>query len=171
MTMSKRILTLALAGFAAAAWGSIDTATAADTKAKSSTVDKPAETKTESSARADRRDIQAHPGGLVQTKWLLGQTLHDADGKDIGRIEEFWVDPKTGQVKDVIVSMGATLGVGGRDKVIGWKDLKIQWKDQKPFVSANPNALRDAYQTKMDREDRGPAASPATSEKKPATKR
>ena len=170
MTMSKRILTLALAAAAAGAWGTYDTAQAAETKAKSA-VDQPAEKRTESTARDDRREMRPHPGGLVEAKWLLGSKLHDADGKDLGRIEEFWLDPKTGQVKDVIVSVGATMGVGGKNKVVGWKDLKIEWKDQKVHVSASPNALRDAYQTKMDREDRGPAASPATSEKKPATKR
>ena len=58
------------------------------------------------------------------------------------------------------------MGVGGKDKVVSWNDLKIEWKDQKLFVSADPKALRDAYQTKMDRDDRGPAASPATSPKK-----
>ena len=87
------------------------------------------------------------------------------DGKDLGKIKEVWVDPKNGQAKEVVVSTGATLGVGGKDKVLSWNDLTIAWKDQKLFVSADPNALRDAYESKMDREDRGPAASPATKPK------
>ena len=167
MRISNRIATLALAGLAAGAWGSIDAATAADPKTKGTNVEQPAEKRTQSTARDDKREMRPHPGGLVEANWLLGAKLHDADGKDLGRIEEFWMDPKTGQVKDVIVSVGATMGkVGGKDKVIKWSDLKIDWKDQKIFVSAHPNALRDAYQTKMDREDRGPAASPATTNKK-----
>ena len=169
--LKNRILALTLAGLAAGAWGVMDPASAADPKTKGTNVDQPTEKRTQSTARDDRREMRPHPGGLVEAKWLLGEKLHDVDGKDLGRIEEFWLDPKTGQVKDVIVSIGATMGIGGKDKVIAWKDLKIDWKDQKIFVSANPNALRDAYQTKMDREDRGPAASPATSDKKPATKR
>ena len=163
MTMKKRILTLALAGIAAGSWS---TAMAADTKSRAATIDKPAETRTESSARDDKREMRPHPGGLVEAAWLIGAKLHDADGKDLGKIKEFWVEPKTGQVKEVIVSIGATLGVGGKDKVVAWNDLKIDWKDQKLFVSVDPKAMRDAYQTKMDRDDRGPAASPATSTKK-----
>jgi len=163
MTMTKRITTFALAGLVAGAWG---TATAAD-KSRATSVDKPAETRTESTARDDRREMRPHPGGLVEAKWLLGAKLHDADGKDLGKIEEFWIDPKTGQIKEAIVAIGATMGVvGGKDKVVAWNDLKINWKDQKLYVSVDPRALRDAYQTKMDREDRGPAASPRTPDKK-----
>jgi sporulation protein YlmC with PRC-barrel domain len=160
MSTSKRLLGFALAGTMVAG-----TAQAADSR--KTQADQPAETRTQSSARDDRREIRPHPGGLVEAKWLLGAKLHDTDGKDLGRIQEFWLDPKTGQVKEVIVSMGATMGVvRGRDKVIAWNDLKLEWKNQKLFVSADPKALRDAYQTKMDREDRGPAASPATPDKK-----
>lgn len=137
MSTSKRLFRLALASMVVAGLGSSaasDTAQAADSR--KTQVDQPAETRTESSARADRREMRRHPGGLVEAKWLIGAKLHDADGKDVGRIKEFWVD------------------------------LKLEWKNQKLFVSADPKALRDAYQTKMDREDRGPAASPATSNKK-----
>ena len=160
MTTTKRILTVALAGIAIGAWGP---AYAADTKARSADVDKPAETSTKSSARDDHRDVRPHPGGLVEASWLIGAKVHDADGKDLGKIESLWLDPKTGQVKEATVTIGATMGVGGKDKVVDWKDVKLAWKDQKPFVSVDPRALRDAYQTKMDRDDRGPAASPKTS--------
>jgi sporulation protein YlmC with PRC-barrel domain len=168
MSTAKQIVGYALAGTMVVGTAfSLAAGTAGAADSRKSRVDQPAETRTESSARDDRRDIRAHPGGLVEAKWLLGAKLHDTDGKDLGRMEEFWLDPKTGQVKEVIVTLGATMGVvRGRDKVIGWNDLKIAWKDQKLFVSADPKALRDAYQTKMDREDRGPAASPTTSDKK-----
>jgi sporulation protein YlmC with PRC-barrel domain len=162
MTIAKRITTIALAATVVGAWSA---ATAAD-KSRATNVDKPAETRTESGVRDDRRDMRPHPGGLVEAKWLLGAKLHDADGKDLGKIEEFWIDPKTGQIKEAIVTIGATMGVGGKDKVVSWNDLKINWKDQKVHVSVDPKAIRDAYQTKMDREDRGPAASPRTNEKK-----
>ena len=163
MTTLKRILTMTLT---AATIGWAGTAMAADTKSRAKDVDKPGETRTESSAREDRRDMRPHPGGLVEAKWLLGAKVHDADGKNLGKIEEFWIDPKTGQIKEAIVTMGATMGVGGKDKVVAWNDLKIAWKDQKVHVTVDPKAMRDAYQTKMDREDRGPAASPRTPDKK-----
>ena len=161
MTTGTRFITIALAGLALTTWGP---AWAADPKATGS-ADKAAERRTESSARRDdagKDAVRPHPGGLVQTKWLIGAQVHDTDGKDLGKVAEIWLDPKTGQAKEVIVSVGSTLGVGGKNKVISWNEMQIAWKDQKLFLTADPRALRDAYQTKMDREDRGPAASPAT---------
>ncbi len=163
MSISKRIATLALAGLTAGAWG---TALAADTKSHAADVNKPAETQTKADANDERKAMRPHPGGLVEVNWLINAKLHDVNGKDLGKITDIWVDPKSGQVKEVIVSVGSTLGVGGKDKVVSWSDLKIDWKDQKLFVSVDPRAMRDAYETKMDREDRGPAASPSTSPKR-----
>ena len=159
MRIAKRLIMLALAaGFVVPV-----AAGAADTKSR---LDQPADRKTVSDARSDpSKGMRPHPGGLVEATWIIGSRLHDADGKDLGKIKEVWVDPKNGQAKEVVVSTGATLGVGGKDKVLSWNDLTIAWKDQKLFVSADPNALRDAYESKMDREDRGPAASPATKPK------
>jgi sporulation protein YlmC with PRC-barrel domain len=157
-------ITLTAAAMTATGQGS---ALAADKPAAD--VNKPGETRTERDAREgakDRRDVRPHPGGLVEANWVIGSLVHDASGKELGRIESVWVDPKDGQVKEVIVSIGAIMGVGGKDKVVAWKDLNLAWKDQKLFVTVDQAALRDAYQTKMDREDRGPAASPATSPKK-----
>lgn len=136
--------------------------------------DQPAETRNKSDERGvDQKALRPHPGGLVQSKWLIGARIHDAQGRDIGRIDELWLDPKDGTIKDVIVSMGTTLGVGGRDRVVAWKDVKLAWKDQKPFVTVDPNALRHATEVDKDRTERGASASPSTGEKldKSGTKR
>ncbi|HYE94043.1 MAG TPA: PRC-barrel domain-containing protein [Terriglobales bacterium] len=154
----------ALVAGALALGGSL--ATAADKRG----VDKPTDSRTtERDARdaAERRDkIQPHPGGLVEAKWLMGETFHDPQGKDLGKIAELWLDPKDGRVKEVGVTMGEAFGIGGRTKVVAWNDVKIAWKDQKILLTVDPNALRDAYQVKMDKDDRGPAASPRTAPKR-----
>ena len=131
-----------------------------------SKAEQPSETRNKSDARGvDKDELRPHPGGLVQSKWLIGARIHDREGRDIGRIDELWLDPKNGTIKDVIVSMGSTLGVGGRDRVVAWKDVKLAWKDQKPFVTVDPNALRHATEVDRDRTERGAAASPKTGEK------
>jgi sporulation protein YlmC with PRC-barrel domain len=116
--------------------------------------------------RQAKNAIREHPGGLVQANWLIGSRVHDAEGRDIGKIEELWLDPKDGRVKDVIVSVGATLGVGGRDRLVAWKDVTVAWRNQKVHVSIDPNALRHATEVEKDRIDRGPAASPRTTPKR-----
>ena len=150
------MLALALSAVVATAAGAADDKKPTDSRA------------TQHDARtdaADRKEMKPHPGGLVEASWLIGAAVHDAQGKDLGKIESVWLDPKDGRAKEVTLSVGATMGVGGKNKIVEWKDLKLAWKDQKLFVSVDPTALRDAYQTKMDREDRGPAASPATNRK------
>lgn len=129
-------------------------------------VDQPAETRNKSDERGvDKDALRPHPGGLVQSKWLIGSRIHDTEGRDIGRVEELWLDPKDGRIKDVIVSMGTTFGVSGRDRVVAWQDVKLAWKDQKPFVTVDPRALRHATEVDKDRTERGAAASPKTGEK------
>lgn len=155
MRTFSAFLALALSAAVVTAAGAADDKRPSDTRKTERDVQK-----------QDRKEVKPHPGGLVEASWLIGTKVHDAQGKDLGEIEALWLDPKTGQVKDVILSVGTTLGVGGKNKVVAWKDLSLAWKDQKLFVSVDPTALRDAYQTKMDRDDRGPAASPATSNKK-----
>ena len=140
-------------------------AVAAD-KHRADNANKPSDSQvTERGARTAKEreaQIRPHPGRLIEASWLIGTDEHDANGKAIGEIEHLWLDPKDGRVKDVIVSVGEKLGVGGRAKVVAWNDVKIAWKDQKLFATVDPTALRDAQQAQMDREDRGPAASPHT---------
>jgi sporulation protein YlmC with PRC-barrel domain len=128
--------------------------------------DQPADTRSKAEERgADRDMLRQHPGGLVQSKWLIGARVHEAEGRDIGRIDELWLDPKDGRIEDVIISMGTTMGIGGRDRVVEWKDVKLAWKDQKPFVTVDANALKHATEADRDRTERGAAASPKTGEK------
>ena len=151
---------------AVAALVGASTAGAQEQKPVGGKADQPAETRNKAEERGVHQDeLRPHPGGLVETKWLIGSRLHDAEGRDIGRIDELWVDPKDGRIKEVIVSMGTTFGIGGRDRVVSWNALKIAWKDQKPFVSVEPQALRHATEVDKDRTERGAAASPRTGEK------
>lgn len=96
--------------------------------------------KAQDAPRQVKDAIREHPGRLVQANWLIGGRVRDAQGRDIGKIEELWLDPKDGRVKDVIVSVGATLGVGGSEKLVAWKDVKVAWQNQKLHVSVDPNA-------------------------------
>src|SRR3954469_849392 len=98
MSPSTRFITGALAALTLASWSP---ALAADGK-RATNADTPPNTRTERSARNqnDKDALRPHPGGLVEANWIIGARLHDADGKDLGKIEEVWLDPKTGQAKE-----------------------------------------------------------------------
>jgi sporulation protein YlmC with PRC-barrel domain len=106
-------------------------------------------------------DVRPHPGGLVQAEWLHRRTVRDVGGRDLGRVEEVWLDPKDGRVKELVVSVGGVLGLGEKHRILPWQDVKIAWEKQDLVVVATEEALRRA--PVQDTEDRGqqPAASPS----------
>src|SRR5919204_4166029 len=59
-----------------------------------------------STAATDKDALRSHPGGLIEAKWLVGSPVRNADGQDMGKIEEVWLDPKSGQVKEAVISVG-----------------------------------------------------------------
>ena len=139
-------------------------ASAQNTKPATRPADPPTETRTKSDAQPTREDqtkkdaLRSHPGGLVEAKWLSGADIRDRDGHDLGRIKEIWLDPKTGSVKDVVVSAGGRFG--SVDRVIAWKDLTLAWKDQKPYVIVDRQLLLKATEADGDVVNRSPSASP-----------
>jgi sporulation protein YlmC with PRC-barrel domain len=94
----------------------------------------------------DRRGdpIRPHPGGLIEMSWLIDRPVRNTEGKELGRIEHVWFDPKNGQVKEVVVAVGGLLGIDDRHKLIRWNDLNVAWQDQKLIVVMDQNVLRDA---------------------------
>jgi sporulation protein YlmC with PRC-barrel domain len=102
-------------------------------------------------------EIKPHPGGLIQAEWLTGRPVVDAGGKEMGKIEEVWFDPKEGRVKEVIIGAGGFLGIGEKQSVLPWKDVRIVWKNEKPVVETNEQTLRAAETRERGRQ---PSASP-----------
>jgi len=101
-------------------------------------------------------DVKPHPGGWIQAEWLKGRPVVNATGKEMGKIEEVWIDPKDGRVREVVVGAGGFLGIGEKQSVLPWKDVRIVWKNQQLVVEANEQALRAAE----TRDRREPSASP-----------
>ena len=56
-------------------------------------------------------DVKPHPGGWIQAEWLKGRPVVNATGKEMGKIEEVWIDPKDGRVREVVVGAGGFLGI------------------------------------------------------------
>ena len=50
-------------------------------------------------------DVKPHPGGWIQAEWLKGRPVVNATGKEMGKIEEVWMDPKNGRVKELVVEV------------------------------------------------------------------
>jgi sporulation protein YlmC with PRC-barrel domain len=102
-------------------------------------------------------EVRPHPGGLIQAEWLKGRPVVDATGKEMGKIEEVWFDPKDGRVKEVIIGAGGFLGIGEKQSILPWNDVRIVWKNEKLVAEVNEQKLRAAETRERGKQ---PSASP-----------
>lgn len=104
-------------------------------------------------------------GIAIASDSLLGTTVKDQQGKDVGKVSKLLIDPNGGKVTSVIVSQGGTLGMGGKEISVPWESLKLQrTQDQRLVVTMQGPMLEQAPQP--ERQQGQPAASPAGGDKK-----
>src|SRR5262245_685715 len=52
-------------------------------------------------------------GVLVGSDSLVGSTVRDSGGRDVGKVNRLMIDPADGKISSLIIATGGTLGVGG----------------------------------------------------------
>jgi len=57
---------------------------------------------------------------------LIGENVENPDGDNIGKVKDLVLDPRTGQVKQVVVGVGGFLGLGQKDVALPWDQLQIR---------------------------------------------
>jgi sporulation protein YlmC with PRC-barrel domain len=122
---------------------------------------------------ADRaaRDTKAdgptwkNDAGLHEAKHIIGTRIKNAEGKDLGEIDQLLIDPKSGKVSHVVIGLGGLAGVGEKKVVVPWSDLVFA-----PPAAGKRNAItmdqakleRAPRYDRSARADAAPAASPRT---------
>jgi sporulation protein YlmC with PRC-barrel domain len=105
-------------------------------------------------------------GIAIASDSLLGTTVKNQQGKDIGKISKLMIDPNEGKVTSVIISSGGTLGMGGKEMSLPWDALKLQrGQDQQLVVTMQREMLDQAPQAEP-RQGGQPSASPPSGDKK-----
>jgi sporulation protein YlmC with PRC-barrel domain len=120
-------------------------------------------------ARETARDTKApawkNDAGLHETKDIIGTRIKNAEGKDLGEIDQLLIDTQTGKVSHVVVGLGGLAGVGEKKVVVPWSDLKFA-----PVTEGKKNAIT-MEQAKLESAPRyersaraasSPSASPST---------
>jgi sporulation protein YlmC with PRC-barrel domain len=67
----------------------------------------------------------AQPQVQVDVGSIIGSPVRGADGRDLGKVDRLMVDPKDGRISTVVISMGGTLGMGGRNVSVPWQSVRI----------------------------------------------
>jgi hypothetical protein len=60
---------------------------------------------------------------LLGVKSLVANTVYDAEGNRVGKLEEIVIDTRTGCVRHVVLAVGGVLGIGRRRLAVPWSAL------------------------------------------------
>ena len=74
---------------------------------------------------------------LVGSDSLVGSTVRDNEGRDIGKVSRLMIDPNDGRVTNLILATGGTLGVGSNTISVPWSSVKIGQDRGKLIVTAS----------------------------------
>lgn len=109
----------------------------------------------------------AQGGITIASDSLLGTTVRDAQGKDVGEVSKLMIDASGGKVVSVIIRQGGTLGMGAKEISVPWDALKLQrGQDQQLVVTMQQEMLppTPAAQQEQQQREQTPAASPPSSQ-------
>jgi PRC-barrel domain protein len=126
--------------------------------------DRPAADRPAAKPAAPPRETWKAPEGLHTSGELIGTRIKNAEGKDIGEIDQLLIDPKTGTVTHVVVGLGGLLGVGETKVVVPFSDIQLsaQHQGSRAVVTMDQAKLEKApkYERRQAARDLSPAASP-----------
>ena len=74
---------------------------------------------------------------LVGSDSLVGSTVRNSEGRDVGKVSRLMIDPNDGRVASVVVAMGGTLGVGSNTIAVPWNSVKLAQDRGKVIVTTN----------------------------------
>ena len=127
---------------------------------------RPADKPAHETSRDTKAPAWKNTDALHETKDIIGTRIKNAEGKDLGEIDQLLIDTQSGKVSHVVIGLGGVAGVGEKKVVVPWSDLKFA-----PATEGKKNAIT-MDQAKLDSAPRyertahtesSPSASPATS--------
>lgn len=122
----------------------------------------------------ESRPVWQNREGMVEARQLMGTRIRDAQGRDLGEIDQLLVDPQSGRVSHVVIGVGGFAGMGERKVVVPWSALQVTRdpRDRDQMVARVDQAALDQaprYERRAGQDaDRSPAASPPMGDR-PAT--
>jgi hypothetical protein len=102
--------------------------------------------------------------GLHESKDIIGTRIKNADGKDLGEIDQLLID-RNGKVSHVVIGFGGVAGVAEKKVVVPWSDLKLApvAEGKRNAITMDESKLNSAPRYERSaRADTAPAASPRT---------
>jgi sporulation protein YlmC with PRC-barrel domain len=80
---------------------------------------------------------KVHTSYNYRTSTLVGITVKNLDGKEIGQLEDLVVDVRNGQLRYGVLSFGGFMGFGDKLFPIPWRELSLRFHEDEAFLVAD----------------------------------
>jgi sporulation protein YlmC with PRC-barrel domain len=85
---------------------------------------------------------------LLNANTLIGNTVNETGGKELGTVKDLLIDQSTGQIAYIILSHGGTLGMGEENYSIPWKDVTMMKKDNELIMQVAEVPIQESQTNK-----------------------
>ena len=75
---------------------------------------------------------------------LIGDKVVNRQGEDLGKIEDFMLDPEQGRVGYAVLSFGGFLGMGDKLFAVPMQALKLSREDKRFILDVDKEKLKNA---------------------------
>jgi sporulation protein YlmC with PRC-barrel domain len=99
-------------------------------------------------------------GIAIASDSLLGTTVKDQQGNEVGKVSKLMIDPNEGKITSVIITRGGTLGMGGKELSMPWDALKLQRDQNQRLVVTMQREMLEQTPPAAPQRNGQPAASP-----------
>jgi sporulation protein YlmC with PRC-barrel domain len=91
----------------------------------------------------------AHHGALLSTSTLLGTTVKNTRGEELGTLQECLVDPQSGRIVSAVLVFGGVLGMQEKTVTVPWEVLKVGIREKELVVEVDQEQLQTAPGAEM----------------------
>jgi sporulation protein YlmC with PRC-barrel domain len=81
---------------------------------------------------------------LLASSTIVGATVKDPHGEELGTIQELMIDPQNGRVVQAVVAFGGVLGMNEKRVAIPWETLKVGLGQRELVVEMDKEQLQRA---------------------------
>ncbi|HLK64239.1 MAG TPA: PRC-barrel domain-containing protein [Bryobacteraceae bacterium] len=81
---------------------------------------------------------------VLAASTLAGDTVRNAAGEDLGKVNEIMIDIPSGQVAYAVLSFGGVLGIGNKLFAVPWSSLTVDQDEQCFILDVDKRTLETA---------------------------
>lgn len=100
--------------------------------------------RSEMAGSSTQQKMQMGEASVVKASDLIGYSVANAQGDNLGRIEDIVIDPKQGRIAYAVLSFGGFLGMGDKLFAIPWESLSLKADEQTMLLAVDKEKLQKA---------------------------